>query len=374
MGTYCQIPNFIEKMFSSSYCNVAYIGGSLTVGVGASNVAETSWRGLFTKYLYQKYHPTQHCQISEVMGAVGASESYVAVFTLGRNVLPNAPGLAFVEFCVNDITAPDKNLVVKGMEGMVRQLLAQPGPCQVIIVGAGSREGNVDHSLHRKVAEHYDVPFLDVQTFLYARLKERGLTWDDIALEFEVNDPWHLNDLGNQWWFDATRDCFEEQVALFQAGKRKDRHPPMPPPIISDELQFVRLVDPSSKSKAVVLEGDWKRKSGDYIPWYFDNVLMGQPGARMTFTFKGTAVSIFGLMYHNGLKVEAELDGKEIPGAYLRHVIEFGKGTVLAHGLPDGEHVLRLTVAEASARHNKLDNPVAQIAYLGVAGKKDKPE
>ena len=112
---------------------------------------------------------------------------------------------------------------------------------KVIILGAGSREGNVDHSLHRKVAEHYDVPFVDVQSYIYAKLKERGQTWDDVALEFEVNDPWHLNDLGNQLWFEAVRDCFEEQVALYHAGKRKERRPALPAPIISDELQFARF-------------------------------------------------------------------------------------------------------------------------------------
>jgi hypothetical protein len=74
-------------------------------------------------------------------------------------------------------------------------------------------------------------------------------------------------------------------------------------------------------------------------------------------------------MYNNGLKVDAELDGKEIAGAYLKHFIEFGKGTVLAHGLPPGEHVLKLTVAQPSSRQNKLENPSAQLAYLGVAGK-----
>lgn len=359
-------------MLAASYVNVAFIGGSLTVGVGASNVAETSWRALFIKHLYQKYHRANSCQVSEIMAAIGASESYVGVFNLGRNVLPHNPALAFIEYCVNDIGVPDRDMVVKGMEGMVRQLLSLPNPCQVIVVGAGSRAGTVDHSLHRQVAEHYDLPFVDVQSYIYAKLKERGQTWDDVSIDFEVNDPWHLNDLGNRLWFEAVRDCFEEQVALYVAGKRKARHPPLPPPLLSDELQFVRLIDPSAKSKAIVLEGDWTRKAEGLFPWYFDNVLVGQPGARMTLTFRGTGVAVFGLLYHNGLKVEAEVDGRAVPGAYLRHCIEFGKGTILAHGLPDGEHVLRLTVAAPSKRHNKLENPTAQIGYLGVIGKPEK--
>jgi hypothetical protein len=37
--------------------------------------------------------------------------------------------------------------------------------------------------------------------------------------------------------------------------------------------------------------------------------------------------------------------------------------------MPDGEHLLELTAGEASARHNKLANPRAQIACLCVASK-----
>ena len=87
----------------------------------------------------------------------------------------------------------------------------------------------------------------------------------------------------------------------------------------------------------------------------------------MTLKFKGTAVAVFGLMYNNGLKCEAVLDGKELSGPYLRHFIEFGKGLVLAHGLPNEEHVLQLTVAQPSKRHNKLENPTVQLASIGIA-------
>jgi hypothetical protein len=367
MADHCQIPIVIEKIFAASHCHCAYLGGSLTVGVGAADVSETSFRARFTRYLYRDYHPKYHCQVSEIMCAVGASESYATVFSLERNVLPHLPDLALVEFCVNDSGAPDKSLVLKGMEGIVRQLACAKSRCELILVGMGKRDGSIDHSLHRQVAEHYDLPFVDVQGYIFKTLKERGQTWDDIDIEFEQNDSCHLNDYGNELTFEAIRACFEEQVALYRAGKRRERYAPIPAPLVSDELQYTELIDPSRKDPRLTLEGTWDRKSAALVPWYFDNLLMGKPGARMTLKFQGTAVAAFGLMYNNGLKLEAVLDGKEIPGAYFRHVIEFGKGVILAHGLPAGEHVLTLTVAEASKRHNKLDNPTAQVAYLAVA-------
>lgn len=369
MAEQCEIPNAVEKILAASHCGVAFLGGSLTVGVGASDVSRTSWRALFTRHLYEQYQPVYHCQPSEIMGAIGAIESFVTAFTLERNVLPAQPDLAFVEFCVNDRWTADKTLVGKGVEGIVRQLLAAKGSCNVVLVGTGDRQASVDHALHRRVAEHYGLPFIDMQGYMHARLKERGETWDAASIDFEANDNLHLNDYGNRLCFEAMRDCFEEQVRLFRDGRKRPRKVPLPEPLFSDELQFARLVDVSRKSRALSIEGDWELKDRGHIPWYFDHLMVGKPGARMTLAFRGTAVSVFGLMHHNGLKLEAELDGQEIAGPYLRHFIEFGKGMILAHGLPDGEHVLKLTVAEPSKRHNKLAEPAAQIAFIGVAGK-----
>ena len=370
MTEHCQIPNAVEKLFAASHCSVAFLGGSLTVGVGASNVAETSWRALTTHDLHSRYHPRYHCQVSEVMGAIGACESYVAAFTLPRNVLPLKPDLALIEFCVNDSGAPDEGLVRKGMEGIIRQLLSAAHRCDAMVLGTGHRGRDVDHRIHRQIAEYYDLPFVDMHNYMLARLAERGQTWDDVSIEFVDNDPCHLNDYGHQLSFEAIRDCFEDQVGRFKAGRRAARNAAVPEPMVSDELQFVRLVDPANpKSADLTLHGRWDVPAKGRVPWFYDNLTVGQPGSSMTFVFEGTAAALFGLMYNNGLAVEAELDGKPIRGAYLRHFIEFGKGLVFAHGLKPGRHELTLTVAAPSKRHNKLENPTAAIGYLGIANK-----
>lgn len=377
MDHHCQIPNAIEKIFAASHCSVAYIGGSLTTAAGASDTTKTSWRALFTQYLYRQYNPRYQCQVSEVMGGLGASESYPAAFTLVRNVLPACPDLAFVEFAVNDRVAPNKELVLKGMEGLVRQLMCAEHRCDVVIVGAGCRPGSnpkgpdgcIDHSLHRQIAEHYDVPFVDVQGYLHGVLAERGQTWQDASIEFAAGDDLHLNDYGNRLWFEALRESFERQVELFRSGRRAPRNAPVPEPMFSDELQYVEIIDPAKRNPAVTLQGPWEKKHEGYVPWYYDNLLVGAPGAELTLTFTGSAVCIWGLMYNNGLKLNAVLDGEKVAGPYFRHVIEFGKGFVVAHGLPQRAHVLELTVGESNKKHNKQPNPSAQIGYIGIACK-----
>jgi len=375
---HCQIPNTVNKLYCGGQCGIAYIGGSVTICRGASNTAETSWRALFQKYLYKEFHSKFYCHIGEIFSGLGACPSSCAAFMLPRNVLPNKPALAFVEFCLNDRHVPDKILVQKGVEGIIRQLLTAKEQCEVILLGAGcnptetmpdGQSGLVDHSLHREIAQHYDLPFFDLQDYIHRSLEERGQTWTDVIPEYDYDLNYHLNDYGQGICFEAMRESFEKQIALYKQTGWKGGNKPVPDPIVSDELQFVKLIDPSKKNNLIEIDGQWEKKPSGLVPWYFDNIMMGKPGAKMSLVFEGTAVIVWGLMSYNGLKVNATLDGKEIIGPYLKYSTEFGKGFILAHGLPHTKHVLHLTVAEKSQRHNKLENPTAQIGYLGIACK-----
>ena len=375
MAVKCEIPAAIERIKAAAYVNVVYMGGSLTSAAGVGNSAVTCWRRLFTRYMYERYHRVYHCQPMEVMAAIGAMESYGAVFTIERNARPHAPVLAFLEFCVNDRGVPDKELVRKGMEGIIRQLKSCDTRPDVVLLGAGARPGAIDsedglveHALHREVADHYGLPFVDVQGYILKTLAQRGQTWDDISIMFETGDPWHLNDYGNALWFECMREWFEEQWQRHDLNPTAVAHAELPPPMVSDEFQFTKLVNPAKRSRRLQLEGAWEKKDPGLVPWYFDNLLVGRPGDKLTFTFTGTAIGALCLVYCNGLKIEAKLDGKDIAGPYTNFGIEFGKFFMLEHGMQPGEHVLELEVGQPMTKRNKLQDPTAEIGYLCVAG------
>ena len=377
MNDPCRIPHFLSHLFGAGYCTVAYMGASITLSKGASNAAETSWRALFTKYLFREFGGKYHCRLGDVVAAIGGCASYAATFTVPRNVLSSEPALTFVEFALNDHGVTDKELAAKGIEGIIRQLLMAKKPTDVIIVASGNNRDNlvdgkrpdpVDLSLHRSMADHYGLPFVDAQGYIDSRLDEKGVTWS-----YAYDDGAHLNDIGQQWYCDAIQEVFEEQIRQYEAGNIASPREAVPAPLASDELQYFEVIDASKKHPALVLEGQWDKKPDGLFPWYFDNLLMGQPGAKMKLSFTGTAVAVWTMLQPNGLKVDVLLDGKEERGLYLKMAGCFaGFGFVVAHGLPHGEHVLELTVAKASKRHNKLDNPTADIAYFGVAAKPDE--
>ncbi len=375
MGKTCQIYGTIERIKAASFVNVVYLGGSLTVGTGAGNSAVTSWRRLFSRYIYERFHPVYHCQPMEVMAGVGAMESYGAVFTVERNVKPYMPVLAFVEFCVNDNPAQDKALVKKGMEGIVRQIKSCSTHPDVVIVGAAMRPGYInpeggilDDSLHREIADYYGLPFIDIQGYMHRVLEERGQTWDDVSIVFETVDHCHLNNYGNRLWFECLREWFEDQWKRDELNPTAVSGSSLPAPMVSDEFQFTKLVDPAKRNKAIELEGSWVKKDTALVPWYMDNLLVGQTGDKLTFTFTGTAIGAMCMVHCNGLKLIAKLDGRDIAGPFTHFGMEFGKFFMLKHGMAPGEHILELEVGKPMAKKNKLANCTAEIGYLCVGG------
>ena len=189
-----------------------------------------------------------------------------------------------------------------------------------------------------------------------------GREFEDMAF-----DACHPNDYGHQLWYDCLREWFDNQVKLYEVEPAKFETRDLPPPMLSDEFEFTKMVNPTRKNKHLVLEGNWGKNEDITVPWYFDDILVGRPGDKLTFTFTGTAVGMFQLMYNNGLKVHARVDGEEVPGPFTHYIVEFGTFHMLKHGMENREHVLELVVGQPRKRRNKDADPTARLAYLAVA-------
>jgi len=374
MNHHCHIPYTLERIKMAGGAPIAFIGGSMTIASGASDTTATSWRRLFMRFIYEHYVSVYHCKAAEIMGAIGAIKSVGSSFMLKRNILPRKPVLAFIEECVNDRQSPDKDLVRKGIEGIIRQLKAADPATDIVFLGAGCRPGKgdredglIDHTLHRELADYYGCAFIDIQEYLLKELKKRGQSWDNIAVTAWPDDPLHINDYGNHLWFSCVKDWFLEQEVAYAQDPQFKPGRLLAKPLHSDELQFTKLIDPSRKSKHIVLEGSWKKSEDISVPWYMDNVFEGRPGDTLRFTFTGTAVGTFSHVYNNGLKLEAKIDGVDAVGPFTNFTVEFGNFDMIAHGLPLKEHILELTVAKPMKRLNNLEDPTARLGYIGIA-------
>lgn len=368
-------PKTISKIKSGWWAPVAFVGGSLTVGTGSSNTSTNSWRRLFVRYLHDRYERTYNCRIGDCVMAIGAMSSHAMSFILPKYLPRKKPFLVFLEHAVNDNGQPNQDLIRTGIEGMIRQARSYDSDPDIVLLRAATRpDCEVDtktqatFEMHKEVAAHYGAACIDVNAYIQRTLASRGQNWDTVGV-----DNFHMNDYGNRLWFECLREWFEEQVRIYEENPVNTIDREMPEPLYSDEFQYTKLTSPAKKSKAVELEGDWRpgTEEGVSVPWWMDSVLVGRPGAKLTFTFTGTAIAAVPMQHPNGLKLEAVLDGKEIAGPYTNWVADFGRTMLLEQGMENTEHVLELTVG-TPLRGKNLDDPTVRLAYLGVST--GKPE
>lgn len=369
----CHLTKTANAVRNTGHCAVCCVGGSLTVGDGAFTPSEMPWRPRFMKYLAEEVAPPHNCEVREIQAAIGAMKSYGSVFTYTRNVINKTPDLVFVEFCVNDATSPDRDLTRKSVEGIVRQTRNDPRRPDLVLLGAGARpgwanteDGLVDHSIHRAIAEHYDVPFLDIQGYILRTLEERGETWDAVAAD--AKDDLHLNDFGNRLWFECMRNWFEQEMTLYDPDQDAP-DVPVPPPLFSAEFENPRLVAPKPGVEGLVVDGSWVVKARPElpIPWHLESVLVGRPGDSLEYTFRGTAIGTICHVYDNGLKVQAWVDDEEVAGPYTNYREAFGNFDMLKHGMKNTQHRIRLTVGRPHRRKNNPDDCTARVGFFAVA-------
>jgi lysophospholipase L1-like esterase len=134
--------NLRYRLSQDKKVTIAYLGGSITQGQGASNRAVTSWRPLTTTWFKQNY---PQATVTEVDASWGATGSDLGAFRCTRDVCSRRPDLVFVEFAVNDWQKTSAN-VQPYMDGIVRNIWRTLPNCVIVFV----------YTVHNNTISHYD--------------------------------------------------------------------------------------------------------------------------------------------------------------------------------------------------------------------------
>lgn len=318
---------FFDKIRTGKQVTIAYIGGSMTHGVGASDVNKTSYRAQVNNWFRTRF---PNSKITELNASVSGTNSLYAAIRARREVVEYKPDLVFLEFAVSD-KSETEDAVKKSIEGIVRQLLAVSQPPEIVMIYAPNAEGATATKWHEEIADFYHLPKVDMQQLLTAN----NMTFASIS-----KDGIHPNDEGYKLFANHIIAYLSEQEKQPASSPIKV----LPMPYLSDEMTYGEL-----KAFAEIQHGAvWKPEPTNDKTLPASLLVSDKAGTEISAMFEGTVV---GLTFKAGPDagiIECLIDGKPAPEP-LRQIDCYDKEAhistrILAGGLPMGEHKLTIRV------------------------------
>lgn len=174
LGNTYRIRKAIEKSRAGKEVTLAYIGGSITQGAGATPI-NTECYAYKSYQLFQKRFAVLD-NVKFIKAGVGGTPSELGMIRFDRDVLRNGekPDIVVIEFAVNDEGDETKG---NCYESLVRKVLNLPWkPAVVLLFSVFANDWNLQERL-RPVGERYDLPMvsiMDAVTPQFTKKKEEG--------------------------------------------------------------------------------------------------------------------------------------------------------------------------------------------------------
>ena len=348
------LPHFFAKLAAGKPVSIAYFGGSITEANG--------WRPKTLAWFRQKYPKST---ITEINAAIGGTGSDLGAFRCRYDVLSHKPDLIFIEFAVNDGGTPPE-AIWRQVDGIVRQAkLAIPdvdicfiytfvtGFADDLSHGVCPRAASADDML----AEYYNLPSINVALKI-AQLHEAGKLIfvpqkDEKGNDLPAPDGVTIFSHDNVHPLDAGHEIYAsiiEEALTQMASLPASPDAPLKPPFVRDAWTAAKLVP----IEPAMLGGAWtKLTSTDPAFGRFTNRLpeiwqTSQPGATLTFRFKGTQVGLYDIVGPDGGEAIVTLDDRA-PVKVLRfdHYCTYHRLQVLqiGSGLPDVVHTVKIELS-----------------------------
>ena len=248
LGNTYRIRKAIEKAKAGKSVTVAYIGGSITQGAGATPINTEC-------YAYKSYQLFQNRfasgnNVKFIKAGVGGTPSELGMLRFDRDVLRDGekPDIVIVEFAVNDEGDETKG---DCYESLVRKILKLDwNPEVVLLFSVFANDWNLQERL-RPVGDLYDLPMVSIRDAVveqFTKKEGRVLTKNQFFY-----DMFHPSNIGHTIMADCLQYLFEQCDLRNQCGvetlerqmKAEERLKECmsEPPAIGKSFETVRLLD-----------------------------------------------------------------------------------------------------------------------------------
>jgi acyl-CoA thioesterase I len=344
---------FFDKLRANKQVTVAYLGGSVIAGAGSSNPEKNSCRALISSWL-RNHFPRN--EISEINAAIPGTGSLYGALRARRDLIAFKPDLVFIEYTLND-TNEDEAAVRKATEGLIRQLLVVPQPPEIVLLYATNGKRNVRTELYENIAEHYQIPSIDLQTKTWELIDSGKIT----ASSF-WKDGMHPTDAGHKIYAEIVTTFLSEQENLSPTPLVRN----LSAPLLSDEMNYGEF-----KAFAEIKhDATWRNETSNDRTLPAALLSTDKSSTQLDYYFEGTVVGISFRMGPDCGIIEVMIDGKPAPPPLARidcYESSHHIGTrIIAGGLSLGEH--KLTIRVLGEKNPKSTGINVRLGYLLIGG------
>lgn len=184
--------NVMRKAQSGQRVNIAFIGGSITKGTISKGTRDGSMNKKlpYAEYVidwwYKKF---PKADLYFINAGISATDSYLGVHRVQKDVLDKKPDLVFVEFAVNDKkTAHYK----QSYENLIRKILAADSKPAVMLLFMAKLNGWSCQAQQAQIGQHYKLPMLS-----YGNVMKDLISKDIYTMEELSGDAIHPSALGS---------------------------------------------------------------------------------------------------------------------------------------------------------------------------------
>ena len=182
IGNTERINKAIEKAQAGENVTLAFIGGSITEGMGAAPGGNTKNADCYAKLAYEDFASVYGTgdNVKYVNAGESGTPSTLGMLRVERDVLRYEPDIVFVEFAVND---GGDLLAQQSYESLVKTLLTYRSEPAVILI-LNRLENGYSASTHMKnIGEHYDLPVVSVADAITPELDFGRMKWSDFSAD-----------------------------------------------------------------------------------------------------------------------------------------------------------------------------------------------
>ena len=327
---YFQLPGYepVEAQQVAPRRGIRRLFGKLAAGepvtiacFAGGNHAQGGWFKAFVEGLRAR-HP--EADITDILAGIhgGARGSGFSVYRFEHEVLRHRPDLVFIDFGADDAEGRVEG-VGAAIEGVVRQAWAADPATDLVFVYAfrlGYEEAYTEGlcpagvAAHERIARHYGIPSINMgyrmaQMVEHGELVPKGSAEEADGKPVFSSDGVYTSPAANDLYARIIADGMAELSAAGASDASEARAAAMAKPFHARHLQRARQMAITPE----MLTGAWEREEPGALGQHFEAIWVArEPGAKVTFRFRGTAASILDLMGPDTGQAKVTVDGEDV--------------------------------------------------------------